>query len=171
MNVLFIEDEKELAAMGAAQLEMKGFTVFLASDLAAARAILEDRARTVHFVISDHRLPDGFGVDFMIEIHGKFSQGKCAVVSGCLTAQDIERLEAHEIPYYHKPLLYGNLIDDLRRKHAARAAIPVPAPVPAEPTATAQVATPEVGQASAGAELNEATRPATKRKRYKIWPF
>lgn len=121
MNILFIEDEKELAAIAVAQMELKGYTVFPAYDIAEARAVLDDSERPVHFVIADHRLPDGMGIQFVIELKETLPRCKCAVVSGCLTDRDIEQLVEHTIPYYHKPLLYGKVIDELRRAHAAQA--------------------------------------------------
>lgn len=121
MNILFIEDEKELAATGVAQLELKGYTVFPAYDIAQAQAVLDDPERPVHFVITDHRLPDGMGIPFVIELKESLPRCKCAVVSGCLSDIDIDKLVAHDIPYYHKPLLYAKVIDELRRMHAAQA--------------------------------------------------
>ncbi|MGZ0654042.1 hypothetical protein ACWPKO_01070 [Coraliomargarita sp. W4R53] len=150
MNILFIEDEKELAVTGVAQLELRGYTVFPAYDIAEAQAILDDPECSVHFVITDHRLPDGLGIQFVIDMRESFPRSKCAVVSGCLTSRDIEKLEAHKIPYYHKPLLYGKVIDDLRRMHASNATDYV------EPASE-----PEVVEA-----VEE-----TPRKSFKIWPF
>lgn len=121
MNILFIEDEKELAATGIAQLELKGYTVFPAYDIQEAQAILNDPKTTIHFIITDHRLPDGLGIQFLLDIKETFPICKCAVVSGCLTDGDIEEMESHEIPYYRKPLLYAKVIDELRRSFAAQA--------------------------------------------------
>jgi DNA-binding NtrC family response regulator len=132
MNILFIEDEKELAATGVAQLELKGYTVFPAYDLAEAEALLADPERNIHFLITDHRLPDGLGIQFVIQVKESLPKCKCAVVSGCLTPKDVANLEARKIPYYHKPLLYGNVIDDLRRMHGAQASDYVE-PTPDEP--------------------------------------
>lgn len=146
MNILFIEDEKELAVTGVAQLELKGYTVYPAYDLAEARAVIDDLEHPVHFLITDHRLPDGLGIQFVMEMKESFPKCKCAVVSGCLTSQDIENLEARQIPYYKKPLLYGQVIDDLRRLHAAQA------PEYVEPE-------PEPEEAS------------TKKKGFRFWPF
>lgn len=166
MNILFIEDEKELALLGAAQLELKGCTVFVASDLAEAQAILDDPERTVHYVITDHRLPDGMGIQFVIDIKNTFSMGKCAVVSGCLSPRDIEMLDAHNISYYHKPLLYGAVLDDLRRKHAANARAYVKPALSQEPES----------ESIAGAECQQssqvvATDKAIKRRGFRFWPF
>lgn len=122
MNILFIEDKKGQAATGISQLELNGYTVFSAYDISEAQAILDDPKRTVHFIITDHRLPDGLGIPFLLEMKESFPHCKCAVVSGCLTEKDIKELESHKIPYYAEPLLYAHVTDDLRRIYASQAA-------------------------------------------------
>ncbi|MDQ8193081.1 hypothetical protein QEH59_01495 [Coraliomargarita sp. SDUM461004] len=175
MNILFIEDEKELAVTGVAQLERKGYTVFAACGIAEATAILDDPERPVHFVITDHRLADGFGIQFVIDISTSFPRSKCAVVSGCLTEQDVQKLKKHKIPYYHKPLLYVKVIEDLRRLNASNAAEYV------APQDTAERGTQAVAEASTSSAAEsqgaqnesaggESVAPA-KRKGFKIWPF
>jgi DNA-binding NtrC family response regulator len=124
MNILFIEDEKELAATGVAQLELKEYTVFPAYSIAEAQTVLDDPKRPVHIIIADHRLPDGQGIKFVLEMKKLYPQCKCAVVSGCLTPANIEELEKNDVPYYHKPLLYAQVVDDLRRIHAKQAKDP-----------------------------------------------
>jgi DNA-binding NtrC family response regulator len=123
MNILFIEDEEELAATGVLQLETKGYTVFPAFNVEEARAILDDPKNKVHYVIADHRLPGMTGIDFLIELTERICPSRFAIVSGCLTDADIERLKKHQIAYYHKPLLYGKVIDELRRLRAAKAPV------------------------------------------------
>ncbi len=163
MNILFIEDERELAATGVAQLELKGYDVFPAYDIAEAQAILDNAEQNIHFVISDHRLPDGMGIQFVIEMRKEHPRCKYAVVSGCLTDRDIDVLEEESIPYYRKPLLYGKVIDDLRRmsvkdgpKHGA------PGPVPE------QEAVEDIVNDAAPEQSAEA--PA-KKSGFKFWPF
>lgn len=150
MNILFVEDEKDLAATGIAQLELKGYTVFPAYDIEAAQAILDDPEKTVHFIITDHRLPDGLGIKFLIGMKESFPLCKCAVVSGCLSDRDIEEMEAYEIPYFRKPLLYGKVIDELRRHHASLAS---------------ERSEPE------GDAVDDSVTPAQEKKGFKIWPF
>ncbi len=115
MNILFIEDEKELAQTAVAQLELRGHQVDAVNDLAAARNVMEDPDRRVDLIIADHRLPDGLGIRFAIEMKTAFPDTQCVIVSGCLTPNDIELLEANGLPYYRKPLLYGKVVDELRR--------------------------------------------------------
>ncbi len=161
MNILFIEDEKELAVTGVAQLELKGYKVFPAYDLAEAQAILDDPAHSIDFLITDHRLSDGMGIQFVIEMKESFPKCKCAVVSGCLTSTDVDNLVEHEIPYYHKPLLYGKVIDELRRMHGAQAPEHVEPEPESEPGSKPEI--------EVAAEV-EAEAPK-KKSGFKLWPF
>jgi len=131
MNILFIEDELDLQASGVAQLELKGHKVYPTNDLSESRAILSDEAIEIDLIISDHRLPDGLGIQFVIEIREQFPDCKCAIVSGCLTPKDIETLEEHGIPYFRKPLLYARVLEEMRNKPSASAPVYVePEPEP-----------------------------------------
>lgn len=115
MNILLIEDEKDLAETGKVQLEMLGHVVFTAFDLAEARALIEDKTRQMHMVIADHRLPDGLGIDFVIELRKELPSAACAIVSGCLSDEDVDRLDANEIVYFRKPLLYRKVVDQVQK--------------------------------------------------------
>ena len=81
----FIEDEKELLEMAMSQLQRLGHTVYPAVDIAEAREILSDEKKNIQMVITDHRLPDGLGIQFAIEIKETYPNAKSAIVSGCLT--------------------------------------------------------------------------------------
>ncbi|CAA6694511.1 MULTISPECIES: response regulator [unclassified Lentimonas] len=119
MNILFIEDENELREIGVAQLQHR-YTVYPVSNLAEAREIMNNPAMPVHMVLADHRLPDGQGVEFVIEMKEQFPHCEYAIVSGCLTAENMEALEESEIPYFHKPLLYAKVVEAFRRKHLSK---------------------------------------------------
>lgn len=153
MNILFIEDEKDLAATGISQLELKGYTVFPAYNIEEAQAILDDPEKIIHFIITDHRLPDGLGIQFLLEMKESFPMRKCAVVSACLTDADIEHMEEHDIPYFHKPLLYAKVIDELRRIHASQAA--------------------EHPDPDVSTEISEEALPTDEEKKdgFHFWPF
>jgi DNA-binding NtrC family response regulator len=117
MNILFIEDERDLRESGVAQLEFHNYTVYPVSNLAEAREILENPSMPVHLVIADHNLPDGEGVQFVIEIKDQYPDCSFMVASGCLTSSNTKLLDESEIPYFHKPLLYGKIVDKFRRAH------------------------------------------------------
>jgi len=157
MNILFIEDEQDLQASGMMQLELKGHKVYPARELAESRAILTDESIRIDLIISDHRLPDGLGIQFLLEIREQFPGCKCVIVSGCLTPKDIETLNEQKIPYYQKPLLYNRVLEDMRNKPSASA----PVYVPPEP---------EVGpEAETATELE--SEAGDKKKAFGFWPF
>jgi len=120
MNILFVEDERELLKIGVAQLEQHN-TVYPASNLVDARAIMENTAMQVHLVVADHRLADGQGIEFVIELKALFPNCMYTIVSGCLTDSDISKLEDNEISCHHKPLLYGKIAEEFRRAHLMKA--------------------------------------------------
>ncbi|WP_309386875.1 hypothetical protein [Cerasicoccus frondis] len=117
MNILFLEDEVELSAIGVEQLRNLGHAVYPAFDLAEARAIVEENWQSIHLIMADHRLPDGRGIDFMMEVKQLYPRIKLAVVSGCLTPADEETLRLAQIPYFTKPLLYRQVIKKLREHY------------------------------------------------------
>ncbi|TVP80065.1 MAG: response regulator [Puniceicoccaceae bacterium] len=162
INILFIEDEKELAATGAEQLESRGYKVFSASTLAEARAILNTPGQTVNYIITDHRLDDGWGIEFILDLEGSFPLTKCAVVSGYLTQVNTDQLKQHGILYFRKPLLYAKVIDELRRQNMKTA--PVSA-IPSTHDKTSPEATPAPEQSKPKAEEPK------KRKGLSLWPF
>jgi DNA-binding NtrC family response regulator len=154
MNILFIEDEKELARTAATQLEARGYEVDVVYDLAAAREVMEDPNKPVDLIIADHRLPDGMGIQFGIEMKTAFPESKCVIVSGCLTPTDIQKMEEHGLRYFDKPLLYGQLVDELRRSYSMQA------PVRTEPL--------EETEAEAAADPEEVIpdEPEPKKKKF-----
>jgi two-component system response regulator PilR (NtrC family) len=126
MNILFIEDDEDLRVSGILQLEMRGHKVYPTYNLTESRAILSDESIQIDLIISDHRLPDGLGIQFVIEIREQFPDFQAAIVSGCLNNRDIEILEKHKIPYFRKPLLYARVIDEMRKKPSADTPVYVP---------------------------------------------
>ncbi|PXA02914.1 hypothetical protein DDZ13_14770 [Coraliomargarita sinensis] len=155
MNILFIEDEKDLQASAVAQLELKGHIVYPTFDLEESRAILSDQSIRIDLIISDHRLPDGLGIQFVLEIRDQFPECKTVIVSGCLTPKDIETLEENDIPYYKKPLLYARVIEEMRDKPLDSAPVHV-APEPEPELPAGPEPEPEVSE---------------KKKVFGFWPF
>jgi DNA-binding NtrC family response regulator len=116
MNILFIEDEHELLEVGVVQMQQHN-TVYPVSNLVDARAIMQDPAMRVQLVVADQRLPDGMGVEFVIEMKALFPDCMYTIVSGCFTDSDISKLEENDISYHRKPLLYAKILEDFRHAH------------------------------------------------------
>ena len=165
MNILFIEDERELRETGVAQLELHRYTVYPVSNLTEAREIMDDPSMPVHLVLADHCLPDGQGVQFVIDMKELFPECQYVIVSGCLTDANISALKEKEIPYFLKPLLYGKVVEEFRRKHLARGAVKEPAPE--EPSADAESS--DAGEAAAEPEVVEAPSPEPEAPKKKKW--
>ncbi|MEO0794620.1 MAG: response regulator [Verrucomicrobiota bacterium] len=126
MNIIFLEDEVELSAIGVEQLRKLGHTVHPALNLADARELVDENWQTIHLIIADHRLPDGAGIDYLMEVKERYPRIKLAVVSGCLTPVDEEMLDEAGIPYFTKPLLYRQVIQKLRQHYMMHTRPPVP---------------------------------------------
>lgn len=141
MNILFIEDEKALAETGVLQLEQRGHRVLMASGVAEGRELLADPSNEIDCVIADHRLGDGFGINFVIDAKAVNPNREYAIVSGFLSDENIADLKLHSIPYFRKPLLYSHVLDQLRKARMARKAAekakepgePEPQPEPQAP--------------------------------------
>lgn len=146
MNILFVEDIRELRESGVAQLELLGHTVYPVSDLAAAREVMMNPSMPVKLVIADHALPDGQGLHFITEMKPLFTKCIYVLVSGCLTANNIKECEENDIPYYHKPLLYGKLVEKLRHEHVKEAKAPSEAAAAAAAPVEKDVAPEEVAE-------------------------
>lgn len=115
MRILFIEDEWELNEVASEQLRVMGHQVHSMLGVVQSRRYMEDHPDSIDVIIADHRLPDGQGVKFVIEARKANPRLKVAVVSGCLTADDIALLEQEEIHYFTKPLLYSTVLRALTR--------------------------------------------------------
>ncbi|MEM7791464.1 MAG: response regulator [Verrucomicrobiota bacterium] len=122
MNILLIEDELSLAESAIAQMTNRGHNVLYAKDLSSANSILEREHPGIKLILADHNLPDGMGIDFVIAMKDAYPDVNSAIVSGCLTEKDTERLDLLNIPYFRKPLLYGKVLDHMRRLRAEKAA-------------------------------------------------
>lgn len=114
MNILLLEDEKELADLATTQIEGSGHNVTNAACIADAHELLEQNL--YELLIADNQVPDGSGARFAIGAKGKRPDMKVVVISGRLAMNDIEELEAHNISYYDKAQPYSEVVDDMVKK-------------------------------------------------------
>ncbi|NDV61810.1 response regulator [Puniceicoccales bacterium CK1056] len=113
MNILLVEDEPELSQIACETIEGMGHKVKVVAGVEDAIAALEDETQALDLMIADHRLPDGWGVALCLQCKVKFPQVRVAVVSGCLTDENIELLDEYKIPYWKKPVLYSTVMREL----------------------------------------------------------
>src|ERR1700760_5085899 len=69
-NILIVDDEEKLRSLLSRIIRLEGYTVKEASDLKSARKILEKDSPDV--ILCDVKLPDGNGVDFVLETRTKY---------------------------------------------------------------------------------------------------
>lgn len=129
MRILFIEDEWELNEVASEQLRSMGHQVNSMLGIEDARRFMEDHPDAIDLIIADHRLPDGQGVKFVIDARRANPRIKVAVVSGCLTDDDIALLQQERIHYFNKPLLYSTVLRALTRPPTGPIEIDEPAPI------------------------------------------
>ncbi len=113
MNILLLEDDTTLSTSAVEQLESHGYHVFPARGVDEARQILKDNPNKIDILIADHEVLDGSGAHFAIEVKGSPEKIKVVVISGQLSLENVDELEAHGIPYFNKPLLYASVVKQL----------------------------------------------------------
>lgn len=124
MKILLIEDELEMSSLAVGQLTKLGHEVITAHNLRDAYLRYTEHKETLDLIIADHRLPDGPGVDFILDISYTEDQAKLAIVSGCLTGTDRRLLDERGIPFYMKPVLYSKVANDFSKKITPKAGAP-----------------------------------------------
>lgn len=120
MRILFVEDESELNELACGQLERQGHEVVSVDNVKAAQAVLEEGVDAIDCVITDHRLPDGYGVAFCVQCRVRYPKLLLGVVSACLVPKDIELMEEYDIPFWVKPILYSQVANELKQLRDAR---------------------------------------------------
>lgn len=114
MHILLVEDEPEISRLACDQMVKLGHRVEVASSLEEAERLFQKFSLELDLVIADHRLPDGHGIDFVLDLSCRKVKAKLAVVSGVLTASDRLMLAGQGIPYFLKPVLYSHVVNSLR---------------------------------------------------------
>ncbi len=122
MKILLIEDELEMSSLAVSQLSKLGHEVVTAHSLRDAYAIYTEQKEQLDLIIADHRMPDGPGVDFILDLSYTEEQVRLAVVSGCLTSTEKRLLEERKIPYFQKPILYSTVVSSFPKKTPPNAA-------------------------------------------------
>ena len=122
INVLIVEDEKEIRRFLRTALEAEGLRVHEADTL--QRGLIEAATRKPDMVILDLGLPDGDGLDFIRDFR-QWSQTPVIVLSARSEETDkIAALDAGADDYLSKPFGIGELQARLRvalRRHASGA--------------------------------------------------
>lgn len=112
MNILILEDEPDLNRLATEFLTMLGHRVYSALNLESAWKVFEELNYQVDLIIADKRLPDGKGIDFVLEIREKWPKVQIAMVSGFLHPEDRALLSRERIKHYAKPVIYSRVVKD-----------------------------------------------------------
>ena len=113
MKILFVEDEKELNEIGTEQMRSKGHEVWQAYTVEEARALLESEGDSIDLLIADHQLPDGEGIQLVMEVRAQKPSIKVTIVSAYLPQREMEILQHESTRFFHKPVLYPDVLKKL----------------------------------------------------------
>ncbi len=116
-RVIVVEDHAQAAECLREFLTAVGYKVYIAPDVASARALT--KAIEFDVLLSDLRLPDGTGWEL---VEGLKSERpvRAIAISGCNTAADIERSRrVGFLDHLAKPLVFDELTAALDRAVAA----------------------------------------------------
>lgn len=120
INVLIVEDEKEIRRFVRSALETEGLRVFESDTL--QRGLIEAGTRKPDLIILDLGLPDGDGLSFIRDLR-QWSSIPIIVLSARLAEEEkIAALDAGADDYLSKPFGIGELLARVRvalRRHAA----------------------------------------------------
>jgi DNA-binding response OmpR family regulator len=116
-HLLLVDDEPHIGLVLRPVLEAQGYAVSLARTLAQARAVLADPAAGITGLLLDLHLPDGSGLDFLLELRAHPASARLPVM--VLTAEgedrvldDIERAGATLVT---KPFSPSKLVAQVKR--------------------------------------------------------
>ena len=112
-KVLIVEDQGEIGLLLDLILEEKNLEPDYVNSLLDADEYLQKNNPSI--IILDNKLPDGFGVDFIIYIRKKYPDIKIIMISGYPSAKDVA-LENGADLFFEKPFSlddFNNAIDRL----------------------------------------------------------
>jgi two-component system KDP operon response regulator KdpE len=112
LNVLVVEDDREIRAMMQASLSVEGFEVQTAVSLSEARALLQHKPPDL--IVLDLGLPDGDGADLVRELRKQHRTPVIVVSARHQEAQKIALLDAGADDYLTKPFSVGELLARMR---------------------------------------------------------
>ncbi len=112
LNVLVVEDDREIRAMMQSSLSVEGFEVQTAVSLSEARALLQHKPPDI--VLLDLGLPDGDGAELVRELRKQHSTPVIVVSARHQEAQKITLLDAGADDYLSKPFSVGELLARMR---------------------------------------------------------
>jgi len=102
-SILVVDDEPDLRTLYELTLLREGYRVETAATLLEARQQLQ--ARRFDVVISDMRLPDGFGMELLQDLREQQRRERCVVMTAYGSAENaVEALRSGAFDYLTKPV-------------------------------------------------------------------
>jgi two-component system KDP operon response regulator KdpE len=112
LNVLVVEDDREIRAMMQSSLSVEGFEVQTAVTLSEAQALLLNKHPDI--IVLDLGLPDGDGAELVRELRKQHSTPVIVVSARYQETQKIALLDAGADDYLTKPFSVGELLARMR---------------------------------------------------------
>ena len=102
-SILVVDDEPDLRTLYELTLLREGYRVATAGTVQEARTLLQ--AQRFDVVISDMRLPDGFGMELLQELQAQQRPERCIVMTAYGSAENaVEALRSGAFDYLTKPV-------------------------------------------------------------------
>ena len=102
-SILVVDDEPDLRTLYELTLLREGYRVEVAATLHEARQQL--LAQRFDVVITDMRLPDGFGMELLLDLRAQQRRERCVVMTAYGSAENaVEALRAGAFDYLTKPV-------------------------------------------------------------------
>ncbi len=112
MNILYVDDERDLLELAKTFFEDENLPLDTASNMNEALELI--RNKNYHLIISDVRMPSGSGIDMIATARAeKKFNGKFILVSGDLKSQAEGKKAGCDL-MLNKPLDFFDLIDSVR---------------------------------------------------------
>jgi len=112
MQVLVVEDDREIRALMQSSLSVEGFDVITAVSISEATAVLSNS--TVDVIVLDLGLPDGDGISLVRTVRQRHSIPILVVSARHQEAQKIALLDAGADDYLTKPFSVAELLARIR---------------------------------------------------------
>ena len=112
LNVLVVEDDREIRALMQSSLSVEGFDVQTAVSVSEATVMLQHRA--VDVIVLDLGLPDGDGIELVRTVRLRHSTPILVVSARHQEAQKIALLDAGADDYLTKPFSVAELLARIR---------------------------------------------------------
>lgn len=115
-RLLILEDEPVVRKLCARFLTQEGYEFDAASNIAGAKALLKESRATYDLLVTDLRLPDGNGADFVPFFRTRFPRGQVLVITGSPhLLDDMSEEERSRLNCLLKPFDVDAFVEQVRR--------------------------------------------------------